>query len=293
MYLLAQAHDRTVEQIQYHAVQLDGFACQALLDEVSLEHKPGLVCPQSQGSHTDMDYAVFQRSIMALNGYFQAQCVNGFQRASFEDIRQCGVHAELNMMAATAQINTHKGAIFNLGFASAAVGRCLAENRPVYASDIGQVLKESWQNELLHHLQRNPNSHGQRMRSQYGITGAIEEVASGFKTVFDVALPAYSDTYAKTENKNMASMQALFSLMASVQDTNIVWRGGMSALLIVQDMAKQFLAQGGVLQQHWLQQVQIIADYFVQHRLSPGGSADLLGVTLFLNQVEHEFRNIL
>jgi triphosphoribosyl-dephospho-CoA synthase len=108
------------------------------------------------------------------------------------------------------------------------------------------------------------------MRSQYGITGAIEEVASGFKTVMDVALPTYIDIYTQTANAQQAAIQTLFSLMAYVQDTNIVWRGGLSALYIVQDLAKQFLARGGVLQHNWMQDVAKVEDYFVQHRLSPG-----------------------
>lgn len=78
------------------------------------------------------------------------------------------------------------------------------------------------------------------MRSQYGITGAIEEVASGFKTVMDVTLPTYIDI-VQTTNAQQAAIQTLFSLMAYVQDTNIVGRGGLSALYIVQDLAKQFL----------------------------------------------------
>ena len=129
------------------------------------------------------------------------------------------------------------------------------------------------------------------MRSQYGITGAIEEAAAGFKTVMDVALPTYIDIYTQTANAQQAAIQTLFSLMAYVQDTNIVWRGGLSALYIVQDLAKQFLARGGVLQHNWMQDVAKAEDYFVQHCLSPGGSADLLGVTLFMLKVEHEFRN--
>lgn len=270
---------------------LDRLACTALLDEASLEHKPGLVCPSSQGSHEDMDFQLFQKSVKSLQGYFQAQCLNGYRNVELEKIRQCGILAEQKMMSATRQINTHKGAIFNLGFASAAVGQCLAANRQLNAGSISQKIQNTWHHDLLNHLQRDSNSHGQRMRNQYGITGAIEEVASGFKTVMEVALPAYIDTYAKTANIQKASIQSLFSLMAYVQDTNIVWRGGLSALYIVQDIAKQFLARGGVLQQHWIQDVSNIENYFVQHRLSPGGSADLLGVTLFLLKVENEFRN--
>lgn len=289
---IIQKHDCVLDISQY-AMRLDHLARTALYEEVSLEQKPGLVCPTTQGSHTDMDFPLFQRSIDALQGYFQSQCLNGYQYVAFENIRQCGIQAEQKMMDATAQINTHKGAIFNLGFASAAVGKCFAQDIALNASSISRMIQQTWQEELLHHLERNPNSHGQRMRSQYGITGAIEEVASGFKTVLDIAIPHYLEIYAKTEDKKRASLQALLALMSHLQDTNIVWRGGLSALYIVQDMAKQFLVRGGVLQVDWMQEVKRIEDYFIQHHLSPGGSADLLGVTLFMLKVEHEFRNII
>lgn len=289
---IIQKHESALDISQY-AMQLDLLARTALYEEVSLEQKPGLVCPSTQGSHADMDFPLFQRSIHALHGYFQSQCLNGYQDIAFEDIRQCGIQAEQKMMTATVQINTHKGAIFNLGFASAAVGKCFAQDIALNAISISRIIQQTWQEELLHHLERNPNSHGQRMRNQYGITGAIEEVASGFKTVLDVAVPHYLEIYVKTEDKKRASLQALFALMSHLQDTNIVWRGGLSALYIVQDMAKQFLARGGVLQADWMQEVKKIEDYFLLHHLSPGGSADLLGVTLFMLKVEHEFRNII
>ena len=288
-----QKHDHLFLDISQYAMRLDLLARTALYEEVSLAHKPGLVCPTTQGSHQDMDFALFERSIQSLTYYFQEQCLNGYHEVGFDSIRQCGIQAEQKMMTATTQINTHKGAIFNLGFASAAVGKCLAQEVSVNAISIARMIQQTWQEELLHHLERNPNSHGQRMRSQYGITGAIEEVASGFKTVLDVAVPHYLEIYAKTEDKKRASLQALFALMSHLQDTNIVWRGGLSALYIVQDMAKQFLARGGVLQHNWMQDVSKVEDYFVQHHLSPGGSADLLGVTLFMLKVEHEFRNII
>ena len=290
---IVQKHDHLFLDISQHAMRLDLLARTALYEEVSLAHKPGLVCPTTQGSHQDMDFALFERSIQSLTYYFQEQCLNGYHEVSFDSIRQCGIQAEQDMMAATKQINTHKGAIFNLGFASAAVGKCFAQDIALNAISISRMIQQTWQEELLHHLERNPNSHGQRMRSQYGITGAIEEVASGFKTVLDVAVPHYLEIYAKTGDKKRASLQALFALMSHLQDTNIVWRGGLSALYIVQDMAKQFLARGGVLQHNWMQDVSKVEDYFVQHHLSPGGSADLLGVTLFMLKVEHEFRNII
>lgn len=271
---------------------IDRLAQEALLDEVTLNLKPGLVCPDSQGSHTDMDYDLFLLSISSLKGYFHDQFLYGYHAIDFESIRQRGLLAEQKMLIETQGINTHKGAIFNLGFACAAIGKCVAENRSIQSSEISAVLQLNWRYQLLNRFKRHQSNHGQQMHKKYGITGAIEEVASGFKTVREIGLPCFKQVYDETQNLERSAIQTLFNLISQVQDTNIVWRGGLSSLLIVQDMAKLFLQQGGVLQSDWQHQVQQISNYFRQHRLSPGGSADLLGVTLFLYKVEHEFRNI-
>lgn len=282
----------TCSDIQVFANLIDRLAQEALLDEVNLSLKPGLVCPDSRGSHTDMDYDLFLSSISALKGYFHDQFLYGYHAIDFEDIRRRGLIAEQAMLSMTQGINTHKGAIFNLGFASAAIGKCFAENKTIQTAEISDMLQDHWRYPLLHHLKRNQSNHGQQVRKKYGMTGAIEEVASGFITVREFALPCFKHIYDQTQNFEQSAIQTLFHLMSHVQDTNLVWRGGLSSLLIVQDMAKQFLKKGGVLQLDWQQQVQHICRYFIQHHLSPGGSADLLGVTLFLYKVEYEFRNI-
>jgi triphosphoribosyl-dephospho-CoA synthase len=274
--------------IKQYAAQVDQWACQALLDEVSLEHKPGLVCPTDQGSHIDMDYALFLKSIASLRGYFYQQVLNGYYQRPLSHIRACGIHAEENMLLATKNINTHKGAIFNLGFVCAAIGRCKYAGQQMSAMNIAEMIKNVWGFDLLNHFQRHPEHHGQQVRKKYAVNGAIEEVASGFQTVIHLALPLFQSTQAQLQDSKLAALQSLFGLISCVQDTNMVWRGGLSALLIAQDIAKNFLTSGGVYQADWQAQVQEVADYFIQHRLSPGGSADLLGVTLFLHQVEHE-----
>lgn len=281
---LAQAHNT----IGHITTQIDQLARSALFDEVSLELKPGLVCPSTQGSHRDMDYALFLKSIEAMQGYYGQLCDFGFQQCSFEQLQQAGVQCEQRMMLATQQVNTHKGAIFNLGFASAGLGQCLKQQLPVNAENISQQIIEHWQQDLLNKLSRNPQSHGQQMRKKYGISGAIEQVAHGFQVVQQLALPCFQSTLDATQSKNHASIQTLMTLISQLPDTNIVWRGGMSALFIVQEMAQKFLDDGGVLQTDWQNKLSQINQYFTQHHLSPGGSADLLGITLFFHKVEHE-----
>lgn len=279
-------------KMQSLIAKVDCLALTALADEVSLASKPGLVCPESMGSHSDMDYALFQNSIQSLTGYFSNICQLGYAQQPFQDLQQLGIACEARMMQATDQINTHKGAIFNLGFASAAVGRCFQQNIPLTTAHICTQIIENWQTDLLYNLSRNPHSHGQQMRQKYGIAGAIEQVAYGFELIREKSLPCFQAVMKHTGDHERAAMQTLMLLISQLPDTNLVWRGGMSALLIAQDMAQDFLRRGGVFHPQWRSQIKNINQYFVQHRLSPGGSADLLGVSIFFYKVENEFSHI-
>ena len=57
-------------------------ACRSLLDELHATPKPGLVDMNNNGSHSDMDAAMFERSTEALMPYFEdahktlKKCVN-------------------------------------------------------------------------------------------------------------------------------------------------------------------------------------------------------------------------
>lgn len=270
------------------ATQVDQLARIALHEEVSLELKPGLVCPSSQGSHNDMDYALFETSINAMQGYYATLFTYGFHQQPFQALQQAGIQCEQRMMQATHQINTHKGAIFNLGFASAGLGQCFRQNLTLNAENICQQIMHHWQEDLLQNLNRNPKSHGQQMLKKYGISGAIEQVAHGFQIIQQLALPCFRSTLVKTGCHKKASIQTLLTLISQLPDTNIVWRGGIGALFIVQEMTQHFLNDGGIFQHHWEYKLKQINHYFTEHRLSPGGSADLLGITLFFHKVEHE-----
>ena len=88
-------------------------AQRALTMELNLPLKPGLVCPDSNGAHKDMDYALMQRGIAAIRPFFAPMAMADTP----ETLRQLGIEAEMAMMAATGGVNTHRGAIFCLGLA--------------------------------------------------------------------------------------------------------------------------------------------------------------------------------
>ena len=176
------------------------------------------------------------------------------------------------MLAATGGVNTHRGAIFNLGLLCAAAGQLIADGEQPSASACCETVQMNWGAEILH---------------GYGSGGARQEAASGFPAALALGLPAYRSVLAAHGDGELAATQALFALMSELDDTNLLWRGGQSGLAYGQRAASEFLAAGGVFASDWRDHAEAIDRDFIARRLSPGGSADLLGVTLFLAELDN------
>ncbi|MCG2575621.1 triphosphoribosyl-dephospho-CoA synthase MdcB [Dechloromonas sp. XY25] len=271
---------------QAAAERIGRLALRSLYREVALAPKPGLVTPASQGSHGDMDFTTFQRSLHSLRPYFPEITVCGLRGPDFATLQSLGIAAEAEMLAATGGINTHRGAIFNLGLLCAAAGWLIAAGETPEAARVCQVVADSWGDDIRAGLASVPAtaplSHGLAVARRYGSGGARAEAAAGFPAAREVGLPAYRAALAATGDEELAEVQALFALIAEVDDTNLLWRGGPAGLAHGRHAAAQFLAAGGVLSDDWRAHAAAIDRDFVARRLSPGGSADLLGVTLFL-----------
>lgn len=106
-----------------HARQLVSTALAAMLYEVSVNPKPGLVDPVDAGPHPDMNVFMFIDSAVSLRRYFD-ECVAAGEQFTggltalpdlFQTIRPAGIEAEKDMFGATHGVNTHKGAIFFTG----------------------------------------------------------------------------------------------------------------------------------------------------------------------------------
>ncbi len=265
-------------------------AIRSLYREVALSPKPGLVSPDSQGSHGDMDYTTFLRSLHALRPYFPSITQCGLSHPDFLPLRALGISAEAEMLTATGGVNTHRGAIFNLGLLCAATGFLIADGEPPSARAACDVVKMIWGAEIMAGLVAQPaataRSHGLIVARRYGSGGARQEAAAGFPAAMEIGLPAYRKALAACGNRDLAAVQALFALMAELDDTNLLWRGGRAGLTHGRRSAAAFLAAGGIFAEDWRAHAEAIDSDFVARRLSPGGSADLLGVTLFLDELD-------
>ena len=258
----------------------------AMLYEVAVTPKPGLVDRWNCGAHHDMDFFTFIDSTAALTPWFRRFYLLGFHEADltddalFDKARKLGCQAEEAMFAATSGINTHKGLIFSLGLLCTAAGRLCRRNPPtgyVPSTLVRLLLKEASALAACSlPLLEQGNTHGSEVCKRYGARGIRQEAADGFPSVVRWVLPKL---HLKEGTLEERGKQALLVLFASVEDTNVLHRGGPAALTSLSQRAKSLLAGKAPVSDAALTDFD---DDLIQGNISPGGCADLLAIGYFL-----------
>jgi triphosphoribosyl-dephospho-CoA synthase len=273
------------------AERIGRIAVCSLYHEAALHPKPGLVSPIDSGSHRDMSMTTFYRSLLALRRYFPASARAGAADANLSELQALGIRAERAMLQATNGINTHRGAIFNLGLLCASAGQLVSTGTGLTPRAVCRGVAERWGAAIRQSARTvQIESHGLEMSRRYGVGGARAQAADGFPSVIDASLPAYTAVLAATADSRRAAVQALFVLIERLDDSNLLWRGGPEGSRFARECAGEFLRRGGALAADWLHCACEFHRGFVARNLSPGGSADLLAVTLFLHSLETHAR---
>ena len=276
--------------------RIGGQALAAVLMEASAHPKPGLVSPLSRGAHSDMDYSTFLSSAAAIGPWFREFARLGRQGGAMADgilpdLRRAGISAEGTMFAATGGVNTHKGLIFSLGLLCAASGRLStagdvpdAEScasaaasmvRGVSARDFGGLGAVG-----IHEKGRTT---GERLYLQYGLRGIRGEAEDGFPSVLGTSLPRLRAGLSAGLSANDAMIGALLALFTVVEDTNVLGRSGPEGLAFLRSGASRALARGGMASEEGRKEVEALDLALKERNISPGGCADLLAVTVFLD----------
>jgi triphosphoribosyl-dephospho-CoA synthase len=268
------------------------FASECLRREVMTYPKPGLVSHRDSGAHTDMDASLMCRSASALTVYFSALAQAGHAGATMARLREIGILAEKAMMAVTRGVNTHRGAIFGMGLLCAAAGYRNAHDRPD-SETLGGIVARQWGNALL----RNSvsiQSHGAVVAQRFRVGGARVEAAQGFPAVYEYGLPALADALSRWPGDDEAiRVHVMMRLIQQVDDTNLLHRGGAEGMAFARREATAFLCRGSIGAPDWRRHAERMHRRFVALRLSPGGCADLLAMTLFVNHIEGARHDVL
>ena len=257
-----------------HPYLLASLAARALRLELDTPLKPGLVCPDSRGAHKDMDHSLMLKGIAAIRPFFPRMVSAGSPGV----LRQAGIDAENAMLAATGGVNTHRGAIFALGLALAAAGSVPERDLEVIEYErfmqkrMVEIAGAIFDNVLVDsELQI---THGREAAERFGVKGARDMAADGYKVLFGDWLPYY-----RSLRQAQGPEKTLLRIMATLDDTCVIHRVGLDRAREVKDEAKALLES---FSEEGLKEMK--ARYDAQG-ISPGGAADMLALTIFMDSL--------
>jgi triphosphoribosyl-dephospho-CoA synthase len=129
-------------------------------------------------------------------------------------------------------------------------------------------------------------SHGRIVAQRFGVTGARGEAINGFPHIVEVGLPVLRAGRLAHGQESIARLDALLSIMSDLDDTCLLYRGGRAALQAAQQGAAAVIAVGGAGSPRGRDLLQALDNRLLDLGVSPGGSADLLAGTLFVDAIE-------
>jgi triphosphoribosyl-dephospho-CoA synthase len=200
-----------------------------------------------------------------------------------EQLAIIGRRAERAMFEATGGSNSHKGAIWALGLLVSALA--MHDDCTVTATAVAATAAEIAAFE--DRAAPRPASHGDAVATQYGVAGARGEALCGFPHVVSVGLPMLRRRRQLGVAEEIARLDTLLHIMSRLDDTCLLYRGGMAALTAAKEGALAVENAGGASTAAGRERLQSLDQRLLALNASPGGSADLLAATLFLDAVEY------
>lgn len=242
----------------------------ALRLELDTTPKPGLVDRRDNGAHKDMDYALMSKSISALRPYLTRLAVESAKDIDPAKIKEIGIEAEKAMLKATGGVNTHKGALFCIGLSVAAAS--------YRASTTGSVEAYSFKELVSRAASEIPSArgtHGAEAKRSFKAVGALENARAAYPELFADWLPYYRSL----EGDPFRCHKTLLHIMTTLDDTNILHRRGAEGLAHAEAEAARLLedfSESGLSS---------LNKDFIRENISPGGSADMLSLTIFIESI--------
>ena len=272
------------------------FARDALIDEARLTPKPALVDARGSGAHGDLDLATMLRSANTLEPTFAAlaRAARGARPgvALRTELARIGRAGEAAMLRTTNGSNTHRGAIWIVGLlvAGATIVDACCTDDPLSAH--ARICETGAQIARFDDLRATPtDSHGERARRLYQAGGARREARDGFPHVLHVGLPALHSARAQGRTEGVARIDALLAIIASLDDTCVLHRAGLAGRDAAQRGARRVRALGGIATPAGRAAFDALERALLALNASPGGAADLLAATLFIDRLlQHRTR---
>ena len=239
---------------------------------------------RGNGAHQDLNLALMERSAHSLQPTFHALAQQSWRRpadvALRETVGRLGREGEARMMQATAGVNTHRGAIWALGLLVSATAMLGGEGQAQRITETAAALAR-----LPDACAPRTFSKGLRASRRWQVPGAREEAQRAFPHITTLALPQLLRSRAAGASEDQARLDALMAIMTSLSDTCVLSRAGMAGLEAMRQGAAEVLAAGGCATARGRAALARLDVQMLAQNASPGGAADLLAATLFLDRV--------
>ena len=242
----------------------------ALRMELDTTPKPGLVDRRDNGAHKDMDYALMSKSISALRPYLTRLAVESAKDIDPAKIKEIGIEAEKAMLKATGGVNTHKGALFCIGLSVAAASNLASATGSVQVYSFKELVSR-----VASEIPAAQGTHGAEAKRSFKVGGALENARGAYPELFADWLPYY----LSLEGDPFRCHKTLLHIMTTLDDTNILHRRGAEGLAHAEAEAARLLedfSESGLSS---------LNKDFIRENISPGGSADMLSLTIFINSI--------
>ena len=242
----------------------------ALRMELDTTPKPGLVDRRDNGAHKDMDYALMSKSISALRPYLTRLALESANDIDPAKIKEIGIEAEKAMLKATGGVNTHKGALFCIGLSVAAASYLASTTGSVQAYSFKELVSR-----VASEIPSAEGTHGAEAKRSFKVRGALENARLAYPELFTDWLPYYRSL----EGDPFRCHKTLLHIMTTLDDTNILHRRGAEGLAHAEAEAARLLedfSESGLSS---------LNKDFIRENISPGGSADMLSLTIFINSI--------
>jgi triphosphoribosyl-dephospho-CoA synthase len=265
---------------------LADLAVAALIDEASLTPKPALVDRRGSGAHRDLNFDTMLRSAHSLRPTFLALARAAVNQKPSQRLREqlarIGRDGEAAMLRATNGSNAHRGAIWIVGLLCAAAAMIPSAEPLELCTQAAAVAR------FEDRFAPAPAamSNGTRVAQRFGVAGARGQAAEGFPHVLEAGLPALRRSRANGATDE-ARLDALLAIIATLDDTCVLHRGGRVALEAAQTGARDALQAGGAARPQGRAALARLDQRLTELNASPGGAADLLAATLFLDTLPH------
>lgn len=230
----------------------------ALESELVRELAFGCVNLTCSGSHTDMDYLLFKKS-----GKFICQSLANLDHkaaSSFVNLRKAGYIIEKELMQITHGVNTQKGLLFLVLF----IWQAWVKQVPW--SKLSEQIKFFAADVELDYLNMATSRSSQS--KALGLNDIRQLPLTGFKFLFNL-VTLYRD-------EKWSDLRLTLELIATIDDTTTLHRGGISKLRYVQKEAQTILALSPEI---LVERAKALNAYYLKHNLSSGGVADLFSLT--------------